>query len=122
MLCRTGFFLAYTCFAEKIMAPPDNPEQEESTPKPKEGLVRMVSSLQSMQSQIGNHVLVALQRPGTVAVLTSVVPGVGDDQMVSVPLDALQFHSIQQVLQQLAVQDQRSSEEVDRRIGFGREE
>ena len=122
MLHWTAFLLAYTCCVEKIMAPPENPEQEDASPNQPEGLVQMVSSLQSMQSQIGNHILGALKRPGTVAVITSVVPGMGNDQMVSVPLDAAQFQSIQHVLQELAMHESTSSEEVDRRIGFGREE
>lgn len=52
---------------------------------------RFVSTVKDMQTQIGEHVLAALQHEGTVAVVTSVVVGPGGKQhIVSAALDPQQ--------------------------------
>lgn len=71
-------------------------------PKDEGGLVQMVSPLQSVNEQIGGHVLGALQRPNTVAVLSTILPGLGPDRVVSVPLSPAQFQAVQALLAQIA--------------------
>ena len=85
-----------------------------------EGLVQMVTALQSINEQIGGHVISALQRPNTAAVISVVMPGIGPDRIVSVPLDPDQFRAIQGLLATMTMPEQ-LSEDARRAIGFGRE-
>ena len=85
-----------------------------------EGLVQMVTALQSINEQIGGHVIAALKRPGTAAVLSVVMPSIGPDRIVSVPLDPSQFAAIQGLLSSMKGAEELSPE-VRRAIGFGRD-
>jgi hypothetical protein len=85
-----------------------------------EGLVQMVTALQSINEQIGGHVISALQRPNTAAVLTVVVPGLGPDRIVSVPLEPEHFRAIQGLLSTMTGPGE-LSDAARRAIGFGRE-
>ena len=86
-----------------------------------EGMVQVVTALQSINEQIGGHVVGAFQRPGAAAVLSVVVPGIGPDRIVSVPLDAEQLRAIQGLLATMTNPEQ-LSEDARRAIGFGRED
>ena len=84
---------------------------------PSGGLMQLVTPLRSVPEQIGAHVLAALNKPNTVALLSMVVPGVERDQVVSVPLSPQQFQAIQQTLAKQNP-DQTLPPEVRRAIGF----
>ncbi|MFT5681744.1 MAG: hypothetical protein ACI8RZ_002656 [Myxococcota bacterium] len=85
-----------------------------------EGLVQMVTALQSINEQIGGHVIGALQRPNTAAVISMVVPSVGPDQIISVPLEAKHFQAIQGLLATMSGPSD-LSKAARQAIGFGRE-
>ena len=81
----------------------------------------VVTEIQSITQQIGGHILTALQKQDdTVAVLTSIVPGLGPDRVVSIPISASQFVQIQAFLHQdQLMQIQSQTEEVEESpIGF----
>ena len=85
------------------------------------GIKSMVSDLQPIEHQVGSHTLAALSQPGTAAVLTSVVPGLGRDRIASIPITQKQLMLIQKLLQQeqmLAITQEQTPEEEDRSIGF----
>ena len=85
------------------------------------GISSLVTDLQPIEHQVGAHTLKALSQPGTAAVLTSVVPGLGRDRVASIPITKQQLMMIQQLLQQeqrLAITQERSPEEEERSIGF----
>ena len=85
------------------------------------GIKSMVSDLQPIEHQVGSHTLTALSQPGTAAVLTSVVPGLGRDRIASIPITQKQLMLIQRLLQQeqmLAITQEQTPEEEDRSIGF----
>ena len=86
-----------------------------------EGLVQVVTALHTMNEQIGGHVISAFERPGTSAVLSVVMPGLGPDRIVSVPINPLQLHAIQGLLATMAPPTD-LSEEARRAIGFARED
>ena len=86
-----------------------------------QGLIQVVSPLHSINEQLGGHVIEALKQPNTVAVLSTIVPGLGPDRVVSIPLNPAQFHTIQMMLaQHLSPAD--LPEEARKAIGFGRDE
>ena len=85
------------------------------------GIKSMVTDLKPIEHQVGAHTLAALSQPGTAAVLTSVVPGLGRDRIASIPITHKQLILIQQLLQQeqrLAITQEQSPQEEDRSIGF----
>lgn len=90
-------------------------EQGESPPQG--GIVQLVTPIQTFNEQLGAHLSAALQHQGTVAVLTTVVPGIGPERVVSVPLSAQQFHNVQAMLQQM-MQPEALSAPVRRAMGF----
>ena len=84
-------------------------------------LTSFVTDLNPIEQQIGGHILSALSQPGTAAVLTSIVPGLGRDRVASIPLTQQQIIMIQSMLQQdqrLATTQERDEEEEERSIGF----
>lgn len=87
----------------------------------KKGIQSLVTDLQPIEHQVGAHILAALSQPGTAAVLTSIVPGLGRDRVASIPLTQQQLMKIQQLLaqeQRLAITQERTPEEEERSIGF----
>ncbi|MEL6341773.1 MAG: hypothetical protein AAFV53_01475 [Myxococcota bacterium] len=96
----------------------DEQDPKPSSPRP-QGLVQMVTPLQSLNEQVGHHVLQALQQPNSVALLSTIVPGVGQDRVVSVPLTPQQFQAVQGLLMQL-MSPQQLPPMMRRAIGFGR--
>ena len=82
----------------------------------KQGLP-IVTEIQPISQQIGTHILSALQREDdTVAVLTSIVAGVGPDRVVSMPISRGQLIQIQAFLQSSQLEEH--AEEEERTIGF----
>ena len=96
---------------------PQQPPQHQ--PPGQQGLMQMVTPLQSLNEQVGRHILQALQQPGSVALISTIVPGVGVDQVVSVPLNPKQFRAIQGLLMQMMT-PQQLPPAMRRAIGFGR--
>jgi len=54
-----------------------------------------------MTEQVGQNVLSALDQPGTVAVISTLVPGIQADRIVSVPLSRQQLGEVQELLNSL---------------------
>lgn len=75
-----------------------------------------VTRLQTIERQVGEHVLAALEDPEAVAVLTTIAPGLRADRVVSVPLDGYQVADITQILAE--AQTEPEDEEEDTPIGF----
>lgn len=75
-----------------------------------------VTRLQTIERQVGEHVLAALEDPEAVAVLTTIASGLRADRVVSVPLDGHQVADITQILAQ--AQTEPEEEEEDTPIGF----
>ena len=83
----------------------------------KQGLP-LITEIQPISQQIGTHILSALQRADdAVAVLTSIIPNVGLDRVVSMPISRAQFVQIQAFLQQSQLEEH-PEEEEQRAIGF----
>ena len=59
------------------------------------------SPIVKMTEQVGQNVLSALDQPDTVAVLSTLVPGIRADRIVSVPLSPGQLGEVQMLLQSL---------------------
>jgi hypothetical protein len=81
----------------------------------------IVTEIQSMTQQIGGHILTALQRQDdTMGVLTSIVPGLGPDRVVSIPISRSQFVQIQAFLHQDQLIKMKAQEEPveEKPIGF----
>ncbi len=73
-------------------SPDDKPDDDDSLPQ-------FVTTLASMEQQVGLHVIEALQHPRTIGVLTTVASGGdGSQQIVSVGLDPDRFEQIQKIL------------------------
>jgi hypothetical protein len=67
--------------------------------KPENALPQFITPLASLEQQVGGHVIHALQHPGTIAVLSTVVAGIdGGQQIVSIGLDADRFVQVQELL------------------------
>jgi hypothetical protein len=84
---------------------------------------RVVTPLQSIAEQVGNNILATLKEADSAGVLTTIVPGFPQDQVVSIPLSNEQIHLISQILhqQQLAMMQQKEEledDDSDRQIGF----
>ena len=84
-----------------------------------QGIKTLVSPLQPISQQVGEHIITALKQPDTAAVLTSIVPGFPTDRLASIPLTTQQTLQIRALLeqQQLAIIEG-EEEEQDRNIGF----
>jgi hypothetical protein len=78
-----------------------------------------VTAIRTVERQVGDHIMEALENDDTVAVLTTIVGGVRTDRIVSVPLDAQQAQAVSEVL--MAAQAEAQLDEADddgRREGF----
>jgi hypothetical protein len=75
--------------------------EAESELEHRKGLQHLVSEIKSIETQVGEHVIAALQQNDTVAVLTAVLPsGAGGQRIASVPLDQDLWMSVQTLLAQ----------------------
>lgn len=78
-----------------------------------------VTVIQTIERQVGEHVLAALREEEAVAALTTLVPGVRHDRVVSLPLDREQVEAIRGVLETAASEAADDEDETDgRRDGF----
>lgn len=90
---------------------PDTPD-EKTTP-------HHVTTISSIERQIGEHVLAALNDDDAVAAITTLVPGVHSDRVVSMPLDGGQIAAIQDILEQARAEAEiAEDEEPGRHEGF----
>ena len=78
----------------------------------------MMAHLLPISEQIGRNVMAALDDPDSVAVLTTVVPGVGADRVVSVGLTPQQMHDVGILLQEIEEEDDDAAQDEQRCIGF----
>lgn len=85
-------------------------EQNDKTPQ-------YVTRLQTIERQVGEHVLAALEDPEAVAVLTTIASGLRADRVVSVPLSRDQVADITQILAQAQIEPEEEEEE-ETTIGF----
>jgi len=78
----------------------------------------LVTTLTPVSEQIGQHVMAAFQQPGAVAVLTTVVPGVDADRVVSLALTDEQMDEVRGLIGQIQGEDEAEAEDAERCIGF----
>ena len=91
---------------QKLTAPgsdADEPATDEADAADEEeggkGLPKFVTTLASMETQVGTHVIAALQHPETTAVITTVVLGDdGHQRIVSVGLDPETLDAVRDLL------------------------
>ncbi len=91
---------------------------EPDTTEPDGKTETMVAHLLPVSEQIGRNVMSALNDPDSVAVLTTVVPGVGADRVVSVGLTPQQMHDVGILLQEIEEEDDDAAQDEHRCIGF----
>jgi len=89
----------------------------EEEPSQDGGPPAFVSTLNSLQEQVGSHVMSCLQTNGTVAVISTVVAGVGSggDKIVSMPITAEQMAEIDLIINR---DNYEPAHNEDRCIGF----
>ena len=78
----------------------------------------VVAELLSPTDQIGRNVMAALGDPDAVAVLTTLVAGVGRDRVVSVGLTPEQMHQVGVLLAEIEEEDEEVADDTHRCIGF----
>ena len=76
-----------------------------------------ITRLQTLEREVGENVLAAVESEGCVAVLTTVVSGLRADRVVSVPLDGEQAKDVSAVLAEAQV-DPDESDQDEPLIGF----
>jgi len=94
--------------------------KEETNPTPQETTASqsLVTEIVPVSEQIGQHVMAALQQPNAVAVLTTVVPGVDADRVVSMPLTPDQMNEVRGILDAIQAEDEEAAQDTERCIGF----
>ena len=75
-----------------------------------------VTHLSTIERQVGEHVLAALEDPEAVAVLTTIASGIRADRVVSIPLSRAQVADISSVLEQAQIEPEEDDDEPT--IGF----
>jgi hypothetical protein len=88
---------------------PQEPDGQTST---------VMSEIVSPTDQIGRNVMSALGDPDAVAVLTTLVPGMGTDRVVSVGLTPEQMHQVGILLQEIEAEEDEAADDEHRCIGF----
>ena len=78
----------------------------------------IASTLLPISEQVGRSVLQALQDPDAVAVLTTMVPGITNDRVVSLGLNPEQMAEVQYLLESIAAEDEEAASDESRCIGF----
>ncbi|MCH2135139.1 MAG: hypothetical protein MK101_01000 [Phycisphaerales bacterium] len=87
----------------------------DNTPEPR----HHVTAIRTVERQVGDHVMAALEDEETVAVLTTIVGGVRTDRIVSLPLDAHQAQAVSELLQAAQREAEQDDDDEDgRREGF----
>ena len=79
------------------------------------GLPTLVTPLMPLVQQVGNHVMTALSKPETVAVLTTITGSRNGQQVISIPLSPDQMQEVNEMLHAVEVSEE--PEEVDC-VGF----
>lgn len=92
----------------------EQPDTEQPDGKPE----TVVARLSPISDQIGRNVMAALDDPDAVAVLTTLVPGMGTDRVVSVGLTPQQMHDVGILLQEIEGEDEDAAQDEQRCIGF----
>ena len=82
--------------------------------------IQFVTALQPIAHQVGDHLMAALARPEAVAVITTVVPGIASDRVISMPLTKKQLQGVQEILSSIKndAQQQETAQEDTPCIGF----
>ncbi|UCD74398.1 MAG: hypothetical protein JSV91_11475 [Phycisphaerales bacterium] len=77
------------------------------------GIPQYVTDLRPIERQVGEHIIASLQHPGTVAVISAVMPGGETNQrIVSVPLNQDLFEQVQE----LVAEAQAARDEPDQEV------
>ena len=90
---------------------PESPFPDGETPT-------VIAEVTSPSEQIGRNVMAALNDPDAVAVLTTLVPGLGSDRVVSVGLTPQQMHQVGILLNEIESEDEATANDEERCIGF----
>ncbi len=78
---------------------PNLPEQPGEIEAAARGIPQFVTDLKTVERQVGEHVITALQHPQTVAVISAVMPGGRTNQrVVSVALNQNLFQQVQELI------------------------
>lgn len=101
--------------SDKTTEPAPPAEAPEVAPAPAGPLV---TTLTPISEQIGQHVMAAFKQPGAVAVLTTVVPGVDADRVVSLALSDAQMDEVRDLIGRIQDEDEVAAEDTERCIGF----
>ena len=78
---------------------------------------RFITRLRTIERQVGENVLAALETESSVAVLTTVVSGLRNDRVVSVPLTSDQVADISNILARVQAESD-DADEDNQTIGF----
>ena len=81
-------------------------EPEEKGIEKKEGVPHFVTPLHPIASQVGEHVLSALQHEETVAVLTTVTGSTHGQQIISIPLSAEHVQQVHAFIEEIHQSDE----------------
>jgi hypothetical protein len=100
----------------------ENPEESENiqpTEVEQPAKRHHVTTIRTVDRQVGEHVLAALNEDDAVAAITTLVTGVRNDRIVSMPLTRDQVEAIREVLEQAQAEANESEDEEEgRREGF----
>ena len=78
----------------------------------------IASEILPISEQVGRNVLQALQAPDAVAVITTMVPGITSDRVVSLGITSDQMLEVQYLLESIAAEDEAAAEDKENCIGF----
>ena len=85
-----------------------------STDQTDETASPIATELLPISEQVGRNVLQALRDPEAVAVITTMVPGISVDRVVSLGLNADQMAEVQYLLETIAAEDEESAQDEER--------
>jgi hypothetical protein len=83
------------------MTTEDKDKNGTDTDSKPDGIPTFVTPLQPIASQVGEHVMTALEQDDTVAVLTTITGSGAGNQVVSIPLTAEQLHQVHGLIQEI---------------------
>lgn len=92
--------------------------QAPESPQPDGECETVVDAVVSVTEQIGRNVMTALNDADAVAVVTTLVPGIGGDRVVSVGLTNEQMHQVGILLNRIQEEDEADADDAQRCIGF----
>jgi hypothetical protein len=106
------------CESGVINTPGESMPDEPDTTQPDGKTETVMAHLLPVAEQIGRNVMAALSDPDSVAVLTTMVAGLGVDRVVSVGLTRQQMHDVGILLQEIEGEDEDAAQDDQRCIGF----